>query len=156
MCAAFSGIARSAMNSMLGVSRRPVPAPTSRRDHALGALQRGGGAGTLLLRTEHGVEDRGVLQVTRDAHVGDGDENPSRGSLIRRSIVSATMTLIRSAILRARGWSVISSRPRVLLSRWAGPSRRAPEPRRRRGRARPQAGHAGPNGDQPRGFSRIS
>src|SRR5699024_7823997 len=46
--------------------------------HAGGAGQRRSGALTLLVGAGDGVEDRGVLEVAGDAHLGDGHEAEAR------------------------------------------------------------------------------
>jgi len=59
------------------VDARGEPDPQlaqGRADLALGRLQRLGRVGPFLVRPEHRVEDRGVLQVAGDADVGHGDE----------------------------------------------------------------------------------
>ena len=47
-------------------------------EHALGRLERGRGADQVALLTEDGVEDRGLLRVSGEPDVGDGDEAEPR------------------------------------------------------------------------------
>ena len=77
MCWAVSGTA-----SATNVERRRTTHAGLAADlgaqHALRALQRGGRVGPLRLVAENRVEDVRLLQVVRDARVGDGDEAQPR------------------------------------------------------------------------------
>ena len=64
MCAAFSGIA-SATNARVGVNRTAGLLADLAAEHALGALQRRGRVGALLVVAVDGVEDRRVAEVVR-------------------------------------------------------------------------------------------
>ena len=86
-----------------------------------------------------------IAEVAAETRTSVTVTKPSRGSLIRRSSISATITLIRSATLRTRGLAICSSPSSCTSIRrrpatWAGrrtriscagsPSSRRPRPHR--------------------------
>jgi hypothetical protein len=76
MCPAFSGSA-SGMNSSDGVSRTPSCLPTSLRSMPVAAFS-AAAVSSRAWSSPYGVEHRRVLQVARDAHVGDRHEAEPR------------------------------------------------------------------------------
>ena len=66
------------MNVSVGTMRMPSCLATSERITPLADSRAAAVLASSLLGAEHGVEDRGLLGVTGDADVGDGDEAEAR------------------------------------------------------------------------------
>ena len=98
----------SATNSSVGVSRTVTLRPTSWRSTPLAFSRPLAASAWTSLVTEHGVVDRGMLQIIGHPGIGNSDALKP-GSLTFRPRASATTTLIRCANLAARAGSAIST-----------------------------------------------